>query len=241
MTSGPITQTSTVLLSAQLTSIAQLTAKSKNLAASSVPGFQALLVMPEENVQVSKDSQSISYVQNKGLRRDTTPGSPHTTEHPFDLTILGHGYFRVEGGQYTRNGRFQLDPSGRLMTPTGKLVLSAGGGPITIPANAKQIFISETGVISTEKGPTGDSVGVFNVADEQEMSYAGDGLYTTEQQAELLPFPRLVQGAYEESNVQSVKEVTDLITIENNMKAIQNLINDTFEQSQALIDIAPSA
>ncbi len=56
-----------------------------------------------------------------------------------DLGISGYGMFMgtdpIDGGMYfTRDGSFSLDDKGRMVTNTGKIVISTTGEPITIPS-----------------------------------------------------------------------------------------------------------
>lgn len=76
--------------------------------------------------------------RNSGMRVNYGQGSLKTTNMSLDLGISGYGMFMgtdpVDGGMYfTRDGSFSLDEAGRLVTNTGKIVLSTTGEPITIP------------------------------------------------------------------------------------------------------------
>src|SRR3954453_1647330 len=68
------------------------------------------------------------------LRRGYAQGSLQQTDQPFDLAISGDGYFQVRRantGQnaVTRNGSFQVDPTGQPPPPEGDLLVP----PITLP------------------------------------------------------------------------------------------------------------
>src|SRR5450432_1354394 len=77
-----------------------------------------------------------------------TQGSFAQTGNPLDLVIQGHGFFQVRmptgETSYTRDGSFQLDKDGNIVT--------SGGNPIepqiTIPAQAQNITIANDGTVS---------------------------------------------------------------------------------------------
>lgn len=77
-----------------------------------------------------------------------TLGSPENTGRPFDMMINGGGYFRVVGPNgetfYTRDGTFQPNSEGVLATIDGYTLADN----ISIPANASQVTISESGQVS---------------------------------------------------------------------------------------------
>ncbi len=79
-----------------------------------------------------------------------TQGNTITTENALDLSIAGEGYFQIAQPDgtiaYTRDGNFNLDNAGQLVTSQGQLLQPA----IVIPANAASITIGQDGTISVE-------------------------------------------------------------------------------------------
>ena len=75
-------------------------------------------------------------------------GNLSATDNPFDLAIQGRGYFQVEMPDgttaYTRDGAFQKDANGQIVTSSGYPLQPA----ITIPANALSVTIGKDGVVS---------------------------------------------------------------------------------------------
>ncbi|MCB6184778.1 flagellar basal-body rod protein FlgF [Leeia sp. TBRC 13508] len=153
---------------------------------------------------------------------DMSPGTLMQTGRDLDMAIQGKGWFAVQAADgseaYTRNGGFQMDSEGTLMTGAGQPVIG-DGGPIQIPANV-QITIGRDGTISTV--PNGN--GVTQVAvlgrvklvnpDEKTMVRGEDGLFRTEggQPAEADNTVVLAGNALESSNVNAAKCMVDLIT-----------------------------
>jgi flagellar hook protein FlgE len=75
------------------------------------------------------------------VRQTFTQGNLTTTNNPLDLAINGNGFFivgRTDGPNvYTRNGQFELDKSGYIITPTGERLMGfqspAGAGQLPSP------------------------------------------------------------------------------------------------------------
>ena len=79
-----------------------------------------------------------------------TQGNTITTENALDLSIAGDGYFQIAQPDgtiaYTRDGNFNLDNAGQLVTSQGQLLQPA----IVIPPNASSITIGQDGTVSIE-------------------------------------------------------------------------------------------
>src|SRR5690606_32416563 len=81
-------------------------------------------------------------VKTVGTPRVMTQGSLLPTGKEFDVAIRGEGFFRIQMPDgtfaYTRDGSFEMDAQGRIVTNQGFLVQPG----ITIPQNASQIAIN---------------------------------------------------------------------------------------------------
>jgi flagellar basal-body rod protein FlgG len=80
-------------------------------------------------------------VKVASIKQTETQGTLTSTGNPLDLAINGQGYFQVmlPSGQtaYTRDGAFQLNSSGQLVTSSGYQVVPN----VTIPSNAQSVTI----------------------------------------------------------------------------------------------------
>jgi flagellar basal-body rod protein FlgG len=153
------------------------------------------------------------------------------------MAIQGRGYFqilRTDGSLgYSRDGSFQVDSQGQVVTSNGYLLQPT----ITIPASAQSITIGEDGVVSVmESGNTAATqVGTIQLADfvnPAGLQPAGQNLFleTSSSGAAQLGTPGLeglgavAQGALETSNVNVVEEMVNMIetqrAYEINSKAI---------------------
>jgi flagellar basal-body rod protein FlgF len=71
---------------------------------------------------------------------DWTPQALKDTGEPLDMAVNGDGFFAVQtagGVRYTRNGEFQSDAQGRLVTAMGDPVLGRNNQPVRIGADGK--------------------------------------------------------------------------------------------------------
>ncbi|WP_439409458.1 flagellar basal-body rod protein FlgG [Bradyrhizobium sp. DASA03076] len=163
-------------------------------------------------------------VKTVGTPRSMTQGTLSQTGNDLDLAISGEGFFKIlmpDGTfQYTRDGTFQMDNQGRVVT--------AGGNPvqptITIPNNASGITVNEQGQVTvtlpgsstnTVLGQIGltrfiNKAGLQPVGSNQfiETTSSGtpqDGIANSE------GYGKITQGSLEQANVDVVSEMSDLI------------------------------
>jgi len=165
-------------------------------------------------------------------------GGLQETGNSRDLAINGNGFFQVlmpDGTiAYTRDGSFQVDQFGQLVT--------AGGYPlepaVTIPENALSITVSQDGIVSvTQPGSSqSNEIGQITLAtfvNPGGLESIGENLYLETSASgprnEGLPgvngLGRLYQSWVETSNVNVVEEMVSMIqtqrAYEINSKAVQ--------------------
>ena len=79
-------------------------------------------------------------VQVSAVETDFSPKPAKDTGEPLDFAIVGEGFFAVRtpnGTRYTRNGQFQADAQGRVVTAQGDPVLGRGGRTLTVGADGR--------------------------------------------------------------------------------------------------------
>lgn len=134
---------------------------------------------------------------------------------PLDVAIQGNGFFSVmtpDGTQYTRNGQFRLDNTGRLVTMAGDPVMGKGG-EITINVTQGQaISIEADGSIYLGKMLV-DIIKVTEFKDMKDLKPVGKSNFinTGEDPGQIPKIYSVRQGSYEASNVNVVLEMVDLI------------------------------
>ena len=193
----------------------------------------------DTNTVVPSGIQQGLGVKTGSLYRIDEQGAIQTTGNNYDLADMGQGYFQVtmpDGTTaYTRDGSFQLNQTGQMVTSQGYLVQPG----ITVPNNAVGVTINSSGqVLVTLQGQTAPSiVGQIQTAifpNNAGLSALGNNLFAvTEASGAAVTgnpgssgFGTLQQGALEASNVNVVSEITSLIeaqrAYEMNSKVIQS-------------------
>ena len=170
--------------------------------------------------------------------RSFTQGNLQQSSNPLDLAVRGNGFFQIQmpdGTQgYTRDGSFQVDAQGALVTNNG-YALQPG---ITIPVGAQSVTIAQDGTVSaTLGGQTQPQIlGQLQLAsfvNPAGLEPKGQNLFAetvasgTPSAGEpgLNGLGSLQQGFVETSNVNVVEELVSMIqtqrAYELNSKAIQ--------------------
>ncbi len=183
-------------------------------------------------------STPVTFVNSNGVARDYTQGSFTQTGSPLDVAIDGKGFFEIATAscpRYTRDGRFKLDPTGKLVTQDGDAVQS-GGADIQLDPTKGPVAISPNGLISQ----SGQQVGKLQVVTFDSLaalSKDGSNLYRND--SNLTPTPatsaQLRQGMLENSNVQPVVQITRLIEISRAYDAISSMLSDTANLSNTAV------
>jgi flagellar basal-body rod protein FlgF len=217
----------------------QLDVVANNLANMTTPGYKnqrmmflEYLAKPATVGGLSGDK--VSMVQDYGMRRNTAPGPITSTNNPLDIALHGNGYMVVEtrdGQRYTRSGHLQLDLDRQIVDAGGLPVLDEQDRPMTVPQNAGPVTITADGTVSTEQGQIG-KIKLVQFEREQFMKDLGGGLYATSETPVPATDLKVVQGAVEESNVQSVVEMTQMIEISRQYATNQKLIDAEHERQR---------
>jgi flagellar basal-body rod protein FlgG len=166
-----------------------------------------------------------------------TQGNLVQTSNPLDMAIQGRGFFQVTTPDgtlaYTRDGSFQVDAQGQMVTSNGYILQPA----ITVPQNTISVTVGSDGVVSAlvagSTAPT--QIGNLQLADfinPTGLQPMGENLYRESTASGspqtgnpgLTGLGTLVQGSVESSNVNVVEELVNMIetqrAYEMNSKAI---------------------
>lgn len=219
----------------------QMDLVANNIANMNTGGYRSQNMVFTEFVEKAQREDAmkdpLSMVLDYGHYQNTAPGTMKRTENPLNIAIEGPGYIGIEtanGVQYTRNGDFQVNVNGELVTGTGQTVADNGGGPITIPENSREITITENGAVATENGEIG-RIMIVEFENLQALEAVGNGLYRTE--ADPLPAEnsRAVQGMLEGSNVNPVQEMTRMIDVLRAYQSTQSMLQSEHERQRTMI------
>ncbi len=141
-------------------------------------------------------------------------GGMRSTGNPLDLCLSGPGFFAVktdEGTMYTRSGMFTLDPEGNLVTLSGQNVMGQGG-PISLPHG--DVVIAQNGAVLAD-GQEIDRLKVVDFSDKKALVKKADNLFAAGPGASETEALETVvnQGFLEESNVETIREMVEMITL----------------------------
>lgn len=177
-------------------------------------------------------------VRTAAVRNLHVQGALTSTGNSFDMALSGRGWFQVEGpaGEivYTRAGAFNTNAVGELVTADGYLVQPG----ITVPEGTVEVIVNQTGQVFARLDGQVDlqelgQLTLANFANDAGLKPMGSNLFS-ETAASGAPvagvpgdpgYATIQQGYLETSNVDPVKEITELIAAqrgyEMNSKVIQ--------------------
>jgi flagellar basal-body rod protein FlgG len=186
-----------------------------------------------------------SGVKTVGTPRLMTQGTLAQTGNTLDVAIQGTGWFKVQMPDgtfsYTRDGSFQMDNQGRIVTAEGNLVQPT----ITVPANSTGLTINQQGQVSvTLPGSTTSSIlGQFTLTtfiNDAGLQANGNNLFTASPASgtpqDTTPGQNgsgtLLQGSLEQSNVSAVTEISNLIAAQRAYEMNSKVITAADEMLQ---------
>ena len=142
------------------------------------------------------------------------PGRMRSTGNDLDFALANEGFFTIatpQGERFTRAGNFQLDSTGRVVTNDGFPVLG-NNGAITIKEG--YVNVNESGQLSVD-GIILDSFHLVRFRNQDKLQKLGQGFFAP---ININDVPitsdevRIQQGMLEDSNVNSMLEMTRMIT-----------------------------
>ena len=192
-----------------------------------------------------------SGVKTVGTPRLMTQGSLAQTGNTLDVAIQGTGWFKIlmpDGTfSYTRDGSFQMDAQGRIVTAEGNLVQPT----ITVPQGSSGLTINQQGQVSvTPSGSTTSSVlGQFTLTtfiNDAGLQANGDNLFTATPASgtpqDGTPGTNgagtLLQGSLEQSNVEAVTEISNLIAAQRAYEMNSKVVTAADEMLQTTSQLA---
>jgi flagellar basal-body rod protein FlgG len=165
---------------------------------------------------------------------DYGQGSLRQTSNTYDLAIEGKGFFALSvtdkagnaSTQYTRNGSFTMTKDGYIVDEDGNHLMGEGG-EVQIPTDSATVVVDTTGGITAD-GVYVDTLQIVDFEDYDYLTKQGDTRYLAlEGAVETNSSSQVRQGFTEQSNVNVVSEMVEMITItrayEANQKIIQSI------------------
>jgi flagellar basal-body rod protein FlgG len=201
--------------------------------------------MNTQNSELPSGLQLGTGVRVAGTAKQFTQGNLEVTEQPLDMAVNGRGFFQVQMPDgniaYTRDGQFQLNSDGDVVTPDGFLLEPS----ITVPENATNITIGRDGTVSAVVENEADPVNLGEVTlvdfiNPQGLQAMGDNLYRAtnasgdpvEGEPGIAGLGTIEQGMTEASNVEVVEELVGMITTQRAYEMNSKVVSATDQMLQ---------
>jgi flagellar basal-body rod protein FlgG len=200
-----------------------------------------------QNTQYSTGLSLGTGVKISNTEKNFLQGSTQTTNNSLDMSITGSGFFQItmpDGTlSYTRDGSFSLDSQGNVVNASGYPLSPA----ITIPISAQSVSVGADGTVSittagSAKTTTVGQIQLATFINVQGLQPTGNNLYT-ESSASGAPqvgtpntngLGSLAQGSLEESNVNTVTELVNMIECQRAYEMNSKAISTTDQMLQYL-------
>jgi len=175
--------------------------------------FESILNSAKNPTQPAGTLTDAPVHSSYAVETDFSSGPMKQTSNPLDLALDGNGFFVVntpQGKAYTRQGNFHLDVNGKVVTSDG-FEVQAGGGPIVIRGG--KVEINEKGELSVD----GQQVATLSVVDfpkPYQLQKIGSAMFVPSgpgMTGQPAIGTQVRQGALEDSNVQAIVEMVNLI------------------------------
>ncbi len=164
-------------------------------------------------------------------------GETMPTRRELDIAIQGEGFFEIQtpdgGKAYTRSGEFRLRPDRTLVTSSGLEVLNTNGDPFVLLPGAGNIVVNQDGTVFQGNVSLGklsiqkfaNTAALMPTSGGMFLATPGSGMQEVEE-------PELMQGYLEQSNVQPLREMVDLVLISRAYEANQKMITTIDQQME---------
>lgn len=184
-------------------------------------------------------------VQVRAVYRTHEQGAIELTENPLDMAITGDGFFQIQmpdgDTAYTRSGVFQINQDGEIVTSQG-FQLEPN---IVVPQDAIAVEINQSGEVFAQlNGQVNLSnlgqIQLANFVNPVGLEAVGDNLFLETEASGTATvgnpgednYGTVRQGAVENSNVNVVEEITNLITAQRAYEMNSTVIRTSDEMLQ---------
>lgn len=228
-------------LSGNLAAMKRLDIITSNLANVGTNGFKQDRVVFDSLLAGSRNPPAVPEGQTADpvllgdrIVTDFSAGSLRQTGNVLDVAIQGDGFFAVttpEGTAYTRQGSFRLSGDGTLITANGYPVQSQAGQPIVInlaaQATGGKPVVDSQGNITLNGEPIA-SLGIFDFPKPYQLTKTAGTLFVAADQTvapqPVGPATTVAQGALEESNVDAISSMVQMIEASRYFESCQKVI-----------------
>lgn len=229
-------------ISSQIALERRLTTIADNIANMNTAGFRGTEVKFDEVMSHTKNDlkANIAFVTQGNDYLSTRNGELERTGNSFDFAIKGDAWFAINtpaGQVLTRDGRFSMSTTGELISTKGFPVLDAGGAPIQLNLAAGEPTVGTDGRI-IQNGATVGQIGLFEAdANKGFVRYENSGVIFSEAPQPVVDTAGVgvLQGYVEQSNVNAISQMTQLVQVNRAFEGISSLMKSTEDNfSQAI-------
>ncbi len=218
----------------------EMSVVANNVANSATSGFRSEGVLFAEHVKdIGAGPNSLSMAHADGRVTNFAQGTLTQTGGTFDFAIEGAGFFQVEtpaGIRLTRAGSFTPSPNGELVSPEGYPVLDAGNAPVFVPVDAGQIAVAPDGTISADGVPVGQ-IGLVTLPEGADLTREDGVRFVTDAEPQPAENSKILQGFVENSNVQSVNEITRMIEVQRAYEMGQSFLEREDTRLRSILNL----
>lgn len=208
-----------------------------NIANAATSGYRQEGVVFSEYVKAADEGEAVSMTRASARSTSTAQGLLTQTAGVFDVAIEGEGYFQLEtpdGTRLTRAGSFAPSSAGELVNPAGYRVLDEGGGAVFLPPNASEVSVASDGTISADGRPLG-RIGIVKPLEPNGMIREDGVMFRADDGVEQVQNPRVLQGYVEDSNVNTIGQLTRMIEIQRAYEMGQSFLESEDERVRQAI------
>lgn len=216
---------------------------SQNLANVSTAGFKSSLDTFTSWHIKGQGFNTRVYNQLQSAGSDLSRGSFTSTNRDLDVVVSNQGWIAVQGRDgteaYTQAGNFKLDEAGLLTTGAGHPVLGTSG-PIIIPPSQKLEIGDDASISVISIGQTAETLAIIDrikvvKPDESQLQKGGDGLMRLKDGSKAVADATvsLTSGVVEQSNVNAVSALVDLIQNSRQFEANVKLMNTAKQNDES--------
>lgn len=223
-----------VALSSQIALERRLTTIADNMANVNTVGFRSSEVKFDEMLAKTRNdlNTKIAFVSQGNDYLSERAGAMTQTGNSLDFAIKGDAWFQLDtpdGQVLTRDGRFTVRQDGVLVSTQGYPVLDAGGAPIQLNPNGGPISVGTDGSIRQADVQVA-GFGLFRADFSQGfLRHNNSGVVTVADPAAVVNDPTvgISQGYVEQSNVNAISQMTQLIQVHRAFDSISSMMRET--------------
>jgi len=203
-----------------------------NMVNAEIPGYKkSEAVIRGFPLELESATQRLGPVrpQVESSHYSNLPGALVKTGGKLDVALGTDGYFVISGpwgDGYTRDGRFQLDKDGRIITLAGNYPVLGQSGPLVVTPGA-DVEITQDGEVRVDKVVV-DKLRVVNPEQPDALTPLNGSIFKRSEAAsgmQEVESPRVIQGYVESSNVNVIDQMMEMIMVERTYNVNAKIIS----------------